>query len=56
MLALEKESAARQGETVGFEPGGQPGQALMRGIMVHSNYKKAEYEAHLRGFHMLAKQ
>ena len=56
MMALEKESAAQQGETVGFDPDGQPGQALMRGTMVHSNHKEAEFEAHLRGSHMPAKQ
>ena len=56
MMALEEESAAQQGEIVGFDPDGQPGQALMRGTMVHSNPKEAKYEAHLRGSHMPAKQ
>ena len=56
MMALEKEPAAQQSETVGFDPDGQPGQALMRGTMVHSNPKEAELEAHLRGSHMPAKQ
>ena len=55
-MALEMESAAQQGETAGFDPENQPGQALMRGTVVHCKHKIGETEAHLRGSNMPAKQ
>jgi hypothetical protein len=55
-MALEMESAAQQGETVGFDPDSQPGQASMRRTMVHCNHKIGETEAHLWGSNMPAKQ
>ena len=55
-MAMETESATKQGEIVGSDPTGQPGQALMRGAMVHSKHKEAESESHLWRAHMPAKQ
>ena len=54
-MASEKEPGAKQGEPVSSDPDGQPGQGLMRGTMVHSEHKEAEFESHLWRAHMPAK-
>ena len=55
-MAQEMESATQQGETEGFDPEGQPDQALTRGTVVHCKHTRGEAEAHLRGSNMPAKQ